>query len=224
MDRLLSLHTPQPGETIMLLTTLREETSAYHERIERSPLFRGLLSPTIAPRFYAAALGINYGFYAPLEARLLFAADWSALGFDLNVRLKTPLIEADLACFGLEGELLRALPACAHLPRLPDLPAALGCLYVLEGATLCGQLIARQLTQNLKFAPDHGTAFFSSYRTQVRPMWQQFAELIEYYGSDQSDAVIAAASATYAALEIWYAEGYRAITGTRVRSSQYAVR
>lgn len=207
----------------MLLATLREETSAYHERIERSPLFRGLLSPAIVPRFYAAALGIHYGFYAPLEARLLFVADWAALGFNLSPRLKTPLIEADLACFGLEGELLRALPACTHLPRLPDLPAALGCMYVLEGATLCGQLIARQLTQSLKLTPENGTAFFSSYRAQVRPMWQQFAELVEYCGGDQPDAVIAAASATYAALEVWYAEGYRAITGARVRSPQYTV-
>jgi heme oxygenase (biliverdin-IX-beta and delta-forming) len=207
----------------MLLATLRTETLAYHDRIERSPLFRGLISSTIVPRFYAAALGIHYGFYAPLEAHLRFVADWPALGFELGPRLKTPLLEADLACFGLEGELLRALPSCEHLPRLPDLPAALGCLYVLEGATLCGQLVARQLALSLKLGPDSGAAFFSSYRTQVRPMWQQFAELVEREGCSHPDAVIAAASATYAALETWFAEGYRAITGARVLVSQYIV-
>jgi heme oxygenase (biliverdin-IX-beta and delta-forming) len=205
----------------MLLDTLRTETLAYHERIERSPLFRGLLSSTIVPRFYAAALGIHYGFYAPLEARLLFATDWPALGLELGPRLKTPMLEADLSCFGLEGELLRALPSCEHLPRLPDLPAALGCLYVLEGATLCGQLVARQLAISLRLGPDSGTAFFSSYRTQVRPMWQQFAELVERHGAIRPDAVIAAASATYAALEAWFVEGYRAITGARVLVPQY---
>ncbi|PDW04289.1 biliverdin-producing heme oxygenase [Candidatus Viridilinea mediisalina] len=199
----------------MLVTILREETRAYHERIERSPLLRELLNPTLNARFYAAALGIHYGIYAPLEARLLFAADWVALGFDLNIRLKTPLLEADLAHFGLEGELLRALPSCTHLPRLPDLFAALGCLYVLEGMTLCSQLVARQLALSLQLEAEQGAAFFNSYGTQVRPMWQQFAETLQTLGHEQPDAIIAAASATYASIETWFSEGYRAMTGAR---------
>lgn len=199
----------------MLITTLREETRAYQERIERSPLLRELLSPSVSPRYYAAALGIHHGFYAPLEARLLFAADWVALDFDLTPRLKTPLLEADLAHFGLEGELLRALPACTHLPRLPDMYAALGCMYVLEGMTLCGQLVARQLALSLNAEAESGAAFFNSYRTQVRPMWQQFAATLETLGHEHPDAIIAAASATYAAIETWFNEGYRAMTGAR---------
>lgn len=199
----------------MLVTTLREETRAYHERIERSPLLRELLSPTVTTRFYAAALGIHYGIYVPLEARLRFAADWPALGFALTPRLKTPLLEADLAHFGFEGELLRALPSCIHLPRLPDRFAALGCLYVLEGMTLCGQLVARQIALSLQLEPTNGAAFFNSYGAQVRPMWQQFAATLQTLGHEQPDAIIAAASATYAAVETWFSDGYRAMTGAR---------
>ncbi len=207
----------------MLMTTLREETSSYHARLERSPLLRGLVGAELSHRFYAAVLGANYGFYAPLEARLLAAADWPSLGFDLGERLKTPMLEADLASFGLEGELLRALPQCEALPRIPNLYAALGAMYVLEGSTLGGQLVARQLATSLAIGPASGAAFYSSYRARVGPMWQRFRAFVEAYGSAHEDAVIAAASATFAALEAWYDASYKAIAAARLLAPQYAM-
>lgn len=198
----------------MLMARLREETRSYHDRLERGPLSRGLVGEELAHRFYTAVLGVNYGFYAPLEARLLAAADWDILGFDLTARLKTPLLEADLAHFGLEGELLHALPSCTNLPHLPDLPAALGCMYVLEGATLGSQIIARHLATRLTIGTASGAAFYNSYNKQVPVMWRSFKEFVEEHGATRQDAVIAAASATFAALEAWYSESYRAIAGS----------
>jgi heme oxygenase len=207
----------------MLMTRLREETQSCHDRIERSPLMRGLLSAELSHRYYAAILGVNYGFYAPLEARLLACGSWRAFGFNLEARLKTPLLEADLAHFGLEGELLRALPYCASLPRLPTLPAALGSMYVLEGASLGGQVIARQIAATLGLGPGSGAAFYNSYCSQLLPMWKAFKAFLEEHGCDHEDAVIAAASATYAALEAWFAESYRAIAAARLIAPQYAL-
>ncbi|NTU86044.1 MAG: biliverdin-producing heme oxygenase [Chloroflexales bacterium] len=206
----------------MLMARLREETRPYHDRLERSPLTRSLVSEALSPHIYQTTLVVNYGFYAPLEARLLMAADWAALGFDLEARLKTPLLEADLTHFGLDGELLRALPSCTGLPRLPDLSAALGSLYVLEGATLGGQLIARQLATTLAAGPASGGAFFNSYRGQVATMWRSFKDFVEQHGAGHEDAVIAAASATFASLEAWYAESYRAIAGASLLTPPYA--
>lgn len=195
----------------MLMASLREETYTYHERLERSPLASRLVGEGLSHHFYVAALGINYGFYAPLEARLLAIAGWDDLGFDLAARLKTPLLASDLGHFGIEGELLHALPSCASLPRLPDLSAALGCMYVLEGATLGSQIIARHLAASLLIGPASGAAFYSSYRGQVPTMWRAFKVFAENHGAGHEDAVIAAASATFAALEAWYNESYHAI-------------
>jgi heme oxygenase len=206
----------------MLIADLREETRSCHARLERSPLMRGLLGAELSHRFYTAVLGVNYGFYAPLEARLLAAADWRAVGFDLTPRLKTPLLAADLSRFGLADELLRAMPHCVGLPRLPNLPAALGCLYVLEGATLGGQLIARQLAAGLAIGPSSGAAFYNSYCAALGPMWQSFNQFAEEHGRGHEDAVIAAASATFAALEAWYSESYRSIAGARTLKPLYA--
>jgi heme oxygenase len=205
----------------MLMATLREETRSYHDRIERSPLLRGMLGAELSHRYYAAVLGVCYGFCVPLEARLLEASDWAALDFDLNARLKTPLLEEDLAAFGLEGELLHALPHCAAIPPIPDLPTALGALYVIEGATLGGQLIARQIASTLGLGPRSGAAFYNSYCGQVGPMWRSFKSFVEQHGAGHEAAVVAAAAATFAALEAWYNESYRAIAGARLIMPQY---
>lgn len=207
----------------MLTAYLREETRSYYDRLERSALSRSLVDAELSPEFYVSALGAIYGFYAPMEARLLGAASWPDLGFDLESRLKTPLIEKDLTHFGLEGELLQALPLCQRLPRLPDLPAALGCLYVLEGATLSGQFIACQLARTLRVASGSGASFFSSYGAQVPSMWKHFKRFVERHGAGYEDSVIAASSATFAALESWYAERYRWIVGAGIPEAQYAM-
>ncbi|MFV9506486.1 MAG: biliverdin-producing heme oxygenase [Oscillochloridaceae bacterium umkhey_bin13] len=205
----------------MLTNLLQEETRTYYDRLERSPLLHMLASEALSHRLYMATLGVQYGFYAPLENRLLALVDWWTLGFDLEARLKTPLLAADLAHYGLDGELLRALPSCPSLPRIVELPAALGCLYVLESCTLTGQVIARQLAGSLGLDADHGAAFFNSYGLHLGAQWRAFRSFLDHTGTGHEDAVIAAASATYAALESWYSTSYRAIVGTRLPTPRY---
>lgn len=195
----------------MIMSRLKVETQAYHERIEHDQLSRGLISAEVDLDYYTQVLAVYYGLYAPLEARLIGAAQWDSLGFDLTPRLKTPLLARDLACFGIAGERLRALPACPDLPRVADLPAAIGCLYVLEGATLGGQLISRHLAATLKIDPEHGAAFFSSYGPTVGPMWKAFRAFVEEYAPGSEDAIVASACATFASLERWFHEGYARI-------------
>lgn len=196
----------------MIMSRLKAETQAYHDRIERDRLSRELTAMEVDLGYYTQVLAIYYGFYAPLEARLIGAAQWDTLGFDLTPRLKTPLLARDLAHFGIEGERLRALPVCADLPRVADLPAAIGCLYVLEGATLGGQLISRHLAGTLGVGPERGSAFFSSYGPTVGPMWKAFRAFAEEYAPGSEEAIIACACATFTALGSWFQEGYARIT------------
>lgn len=202
----------------MIMSRLKAETQAYHDRIEHDRLSRELTAMEVDLGYYTQVLAIYYGFYAPLEARLIGAARWDALGFDLIPRLKTPLLVRDLAHFGIEGERLRALPACADLPQVADLPAAIGCLYVLEGATLGGQLISRHLAGTLGVGPESGTAFFSSYGPTVGPMWKAFRAFVEEYAPGSEEAIIAGACATFTSLGRWFHEGYaRIVIGSESR-------
>ncbi len=65
-----------------------------------------------------------------------------------------------------------ALPRCSRILSLPDLAQALGCLYVLEGATLGGQVLSRRSAEPFGFTRAHGCAFFHRYGDQVGPLWQ----------------------------------------------------
>jgi heme oxygenase len=54
-----------------------------------------------------------------------------------------------------------------------NLNFAVGCLYVLEGATLGGQFISRHLA-TLGIGPANGGLFFHGYGAKTGEMWKSF--------------------------------------------------
>ena len=157
------------------------------------------------PRAYRALLARFYGYYAPLEALLGARGDWESVGLDFAPRRKVPALTRDLHALGLADDALAALPRCPRLPTLATFPQALGCLYVLEGATLGGQLIARQIGRTLAIDATSGGAFFRAYGDAVGPMWRAFGAAISTYPADPATAaaIVAAARATFNTLEHW---------------------
>jgi heme oxygenase len=141
-----------------------------------------------------------YGYYRPVEARLA-TIPWASLGFAWSARRKTPLLERDLLAIG-ETE-MDTLPRCHDLPPLDAVPKALGCLYVLEGATLGGQVIVRRLRDLPGDALP--SAFFTSYGQDVGAMWQAFREFLTGYaeGRDEDDVIVQSACATFATIGDW---------------------
>ena len=195
----------------MIAERLKTETRPHHDRMEGDPLSRTLLNPAVTVAEYTHALAIYHGFYAPLEAKLAAATDWAALGFDWAARRKTPLLERDLRALGVSALALAELPQCPDLPELPDLAHALGSMYVLEGATLGGQLMARHMQTHLGLSAEHGCAFFNSYGAALGPMWKGFKAFLEgqQFTPHDADAVIHAAGQTYDAMRGWFVTGYR---------------
>ena len=120
-----------------LFERLRSGTEQEHREIEAliDPLknFRSLDA-------YKAHVLKSWRFYLPLEG-CLAAFDWSAAGIDFAPRRKAPLIEQDLRILGVHQPRLEGAQPLART----NLDFALGCLYVLEGATLGGQVISRHL-------------------------------------------------------------------------------
>jgi heme oxygenase len=145
-----------------------------------------------------------WGFYAPLE-ELLWLHDWESYTFNMEERRKSHKLQVDLRALGLSESEVSALPRCADLPDVKEWPQALGCLYVLEGATLGGQIIARQLNERWGIRAENGAAFFSSYGAELGPMWQQFRVLISLQISSDEDCVLAvtAAQQTFEKFRYW---------------------
>ena len=177
---------------------LRTATDALHRATER----RFALERRFATRgAYRDLLAALYGFHAPLEAALR-GIDWRA-GFDLEARLcKSQWLADDLKAMGLTDAEIAGLPRCRDLPALPSRSAGFGALYVVEGATLGGQLIVKQLQQRLAIGPGTGGQFFASYGPQIGPMWRAFVAALDTHDADYA-AVERAARATFRAFGAW---------------------
>lgn len=185
----------------MILAALKVHTREQHERVEAAlPLLR----PDLTGAQYRRLLERFWGYYHPVEARLAALRGWGAWGIDPAERAKLPLLERDLRALGLAQSALDGLPRCAALPALAALPQALGCMYVLEGATLGGAVIARHLRP--RWTPEHGAAFFASYGPEVGTRWKRFGAALTAYAAARPDdeaAILHAAHATFATLGSW---------------------
>lgn len=185
------------------LLQIREATRALHGRLEaRLPL----LSPSLNLAEYTRLLCAFHGYYQPLESRVApIAAGISDLEWSL--RAKLPLLAADLDFLGVDGTARAALPVCARLPSPANAAEALGCLYVMEGATLGGQITSRALRGRFGLEPACGAAFFGSYGEQVGTRWRGFlACLAGVQTPEHASDAARAASDVFLSLESWLSE------------------
>ena len=180
-----------------VLRRLKQETASLHEQLERHVDVLARLKNVAAYRDLLLAF---YGFYEPLE-RQLGEVDWPA-GIDWQQRRKIAMLESDLKLLAADRS---SAAVCADLPAIANQAAALGCLYVLEGATLGGQIIERELNQHLQITSQTGGAFFNSYGDRVGEMWGAFRQAILAFANsnEREDAIVAAAKGTFEKFDAW---------------------
>ncbi len=188
----------------MILERLKAETSAQHKQLEAK---LDLLSPELSRESYSRILEKFLGFYEPLEAQLLYRKEWQELGLDPSPRRKTMALKRDLAALGLDESAVRLIPRSAHssLPRLDAMERCVGCLYVVEGATLGGQFISKHLSALLGVGPQNGGAFFTGYGSQTGERWREFRSFCEAYasGGQDQDQIVEGARDTFQKLAAW---------------------
>lgn len=184
-----------------VLQDLRAGTAELHIALEkRLPFF----SDTLDSNAFVRLMQAYYGFYQPLESALLDSGV-IPVDFDLAPRLKALTLFNDLRAQGLTTETIGHLPLCQSLPVIDSSAACLGVLYVLEGATLGGQILRREIASRLSLDADSGAAFLDIYGAATGRRWRDF---IDYLGSrtldaGEREAVVAAAQTTFSCFERW---------------------
>ena len=127
------------------------------------------------------------------------------LGFPLRARAE--LIERDLLALGLSPADLPALPLCSDRPELSCVEDLAGCLYVLEGASLGGQVLSPLLHRRLGLTKGSGAAFLAGDEEATLPRWTLFVAWVD--GLPRTGAsttkIIRAATATFDAFARWAA-------------------
>jgi heme oxygenase len=187
-----------PRESGML--SLRHATHDAHVSID-ADLRQGnwLRSPTS----YAGFLDRTLRFHRIVESALApVLGQIEDLGY--VDRRRSPLLEEDLATLARVG----VLPDLEqeHSVRAPPLlidgaGAALGCLYVIEGAQLGATVLARWIETRLGYDRDFGASGFAARPGTTMSRWRAFGALVEArLASVPGDRVLmlAAAQTTFA--------------------------
>lgn len=199
-------HSPAPSG---LHGRLRAATATLHLNVERH---LDLVDPALTRARYQSVLANLYGYYEPLEQRLFerpSAGPTPPCGDGFSPKRRAPALERDLLSLGVSPAAIAALPRCSRLPALNGPPDLVGCLYVIEGAALGGQLITRAIERHLGLSPAGGGSFFFGEGPGTGVRWRRFLSWIEEQTLTGTFAEIAVARAcdTFRTLGAWLERG-----------------
>jgi heme oxygenase len=169
---------------------LRAATAASHDALDHT---LGIVDRLADPCLRPAALQGYYRLHAAAEAAII---PWlePLEPLDLASRLRAPSIAAAIARSGAATD-----------PAPPDFAianqaAALGVLYVLEGSSLGGRLIRRDLAAR---GTDLASLdFMDPYGAQTGAMWRALLELLEQHLAREPQALAEACAGATAAFAL----------------------
>jgi heme oxygenase len=175
---------------------LRAETRAAHDAIDGALDLDANLASRAA---YRELLARFYAFHAgwePVLAALIADGDF------FEPRRKLSLLAADLSHLGLAPDQIEDLAPCRPAPPMTTRSQVFGAMYVLEGSTLGGQLISRQVAERLGLGADDGAHYYNAYGLAVGAMWRAFGQRLNQTAPElDGGAVVAAAQTTFAQLQ-----------------------
>ena len=188
--------------SVSLRATLKSVTAPLHEALEAAA---PLAQPHVTRPQYVQALAQLWGWYATLEPQVLSCAALDDLLPHVKIeRRKVPWLERDLDAL-LEGDWRERLPRCDDVPSSQGLPRAIGCAYVMEGATLGGRVLFKRFAREWNMTPGTGGRFLCGYGEASGRMWQRFVSAIDAAPFDAADRAQCAAAAceSFESLRRW---------------------
>ena len=182
--------TTQPRD---VLARLKSETADAHARVD------AIADPALSNRraYRQLLLGMRDAHRAIEPEFRRHAVVLARAGYDVARRSKLAWLDADLAFLGDASD--DPSPSI----ELRDGTEAFGAVYVVEGATLGGQVIARRVMPALGLSPDAGCRYFSGYGAATRARWLETrgaigAHVASLDSPDGITRMIAAAKETFA--------------------------
>ena len=180
---------------------LRVATKDIHDRLHGHMLFRQLLEETITRQQYTALLSRLYGFHQGIEIAL-GAQDTQHRTLPMGPRRRVHLLAYDLKTLGQSDNDISELPVAKAPPGLDQVGRFLGCLYVREGATLGGRVLAGTLAHLLGSGLE-GRRFFAGTK-QDPELWRACCTALEQpMEMVEREEMITAAQETFEIFEQW---------------------
>ena len=171
----------------MLQDELKIATRPNHDELENLMFVNEIMNKSLTISDYAQILSTNYIVHTLLEPKIQ-----AALGEDIKIalhidaRFKVAALAADLKESELDVAALD-LYAGDFEPKDFTEAHALGALYVLEGATLGGNVIQKKLRNTPGFE-DLGLNYYTVYKDELMKRWVSFVQLLN--STDTNDAAV----------------------------------
>ena len=144
---------------------LRQSARQLHDDVEKAVDVSGRISSFDG---YVDLLGRLWCLHAGFE-RALQQHDLAVFSVDQDARRRSQWLVDDLQA--LTGRPPSRLPVVI---TFDDAASALGALYVLEGSTLGGQILLKQVTSAFPVSSVHGARFFTGHGDRTGAMWKEF--------------------------------------------------
>lgn len=162
----------------MLQEILKSATKDNHDELEELMFVNEIMNKTITLQQYKTLLATNYVVHAAIESKLHEALN-TELKDTLNIdnRHKLQALEQDLAEMEIDKNKFDSLDFDFLTQRTYDTAAALGAMYVLEGATLGGHVIQKKLRANPAFE-NLNLNYYTVYAQNLMPNWLSFVEVL----------------------------------------------
>lgn len=161
----------------MLHQELKEATRKDHDEMECMMYVNDILSGNLTINQYRHVLTTNYRVHKALEDAIFRAIGaQTALLLHVAQRSKLPALEADMCELGLT---LPEVPVYTGGNILKNEAAALGAMYVLEGATLGGNVIVKRLRYNTHLPQPLSFNYYQLYGDNLIPNWKHFCSVLD---------------------------------------------
>lgn len=160
------------------LVKLKTQTASSHKRLEQLPVSSYILSQNMKMDDYAHYLQLMYDVHYSVEVAVFPLL--SAIVDDLKERKKKHLIEDDLLYLNYPKPVARSVFNTQNI----SIPFALGILYVVEGSSLGGRFILKNLETIDGLRDGKGVSYFAGYGNKTGSYWKTFLHLLTAYGEE----------------------------------------
>ncbi|SFA38108.1 Heme oxygenase [Pedobacter suwonensis] len=163
----------------MIANLLRTETAHNHKTLESMMFVNEIMNHSLSIDQYKKLLTINYIVHQKLENALANMLDLAiAERLDMKGRFKLNALEKDLDYWEISSLTLPGLNFELFIPE-QHTAEVLGALYVLEGATLGGNVIKKHILANPNFInQEGGLNYYGVYGDELSTKWKSFVMVI----------------------------------------------
>lgn len=164
---------------VKFLDELRSKTQLKHKLLEQTAISKAIISPGVTLDQYEEYLQKIWCLHAPVEKVVHSILQPHVT--DLAERKKSEKILLDLQ--ELNSQPKNCTQTFLDAEFIPSIGFCLGILYVIEGSTLGGMHILKNLTASIGKDARIPTNFLNAYGQHTGSKWKYFLEILHKYES-----------------------------------------